>query len=595
MERRRLPSPGAAACRFLLPLCVALVAAPAEGQSIGPLVVPDFIAAPAASPPPLRLAESALLPEPLAELQPATVGAVDRLEAMRARNAAGFGPVQIGFTRPLPLPARLRLDSYPFSLAPYPAAGGLLADSPDGRRLWGTRVRVAGAYRLRLLLRDVELPEGSRLWVWGAGERARSFGLELRDRQGDLWTPSVEGEEIFLEVELPQGSGGPRRGFAVEEVLEIFRLGRDGAPALGPVPEPLGECLVDSTCVTSATLGVIAELRQAIALLHYVEGISAFSCSGGLLNDSVAATVIPYLLTANHCFSTQPVANTLEAFWDFRSSVCDGAEPDLDSLSTSNGATLLASSEESDFTLVRLNSIPGGRTLLGWNANPQPNGAVLHRVSHPMGLAQRYSRSTKTSTGPTCVEAPVPDFIYSALNQGGTFGGSSGSPVILAGGFVVGQLGGACGDNPADGCDSTNREVDGAFATTFPAIAQFLNPATPGACNPTSTALCLNGGRFRVEATFQSGAGSGTAQVVELTDETGYLWFFNANNVEAVVKVINACGLNNRYWVFAGGLTDVRTDIVVTDTQTGAVKTYINPQGKAFQPIQDTSAFATCP
>jgi len=116
------------------------------------------------------------------------------------------------------------------------------------------------------------------------------------------------------------------------------------------------------------------------------------------------------------------------------------------------------------------------------------------------------------------------------------------------------------------------------------------------ACTPSSTALCLNNNRFKVGATFvQAGQPQGTAQVVELTDETGYLWFFSAVNVEAVIKVINACSFNNRFWVFAGGLTDVRTDIIVTDTKTGAVKTYINPQGTPFQPIQDTSAFATCP
>ncbi len=118
----------------------------------------------------------------------------------------------------------------------------------------------------------------------------------------------------------------------------------------------------------------------------------------------------------------------------------------------------------------------------------------------------------------------------------------------------------------------------------------------PPTCTPTATALCLNGGRFRIEATYETTSGaSGSAQVVKLTDETGYLWFFSATNVEAVVKVLNACGLNNRFWVFAGGLTNVRTVITVTDTKTGAVKTYVNPQVKAFQPIQDTSAFATCP
>ena len=33
----------------------------------------------------------------------------------------------------------------------------------------------------------------------------------------------------------------------------------------------------------------------------------------------------------------------------------------------------------------------------------------------------------------------------------------------------------------------------------------------------------------------------------------------------------------------------------VTDTQTGAVKVYFNPENNAAQPIQDTGAFSTCP
>ena len=34
--------------------------------------------------------------------------------------------------------------------------------------------------------------------------------------------------------------------------------------------------------------------------------------------------------------------------------------------------------------------------------------------------------------------------------------------------------------------------------------------------------------------------------------------------------------------------------LTVTDTQTGAIRTYTNPQGTAFEPIQDTHAFP-CP
>jgi hypothetical protein len=109
-------------------------------------------------------------------------------------------------------------------------------------------------------------------------------------------------------------------------------------------------------------------------------------------------------------------------------------------------------------------------------------------------------------------------------------------------------------------------------------------------------AACFVGNRFKVEARWQTSDGaSGQATVTRLTDDSGYLWFFSASNVEAVFKVLNACGLNAKYWFFAGGLTNVQVEITVTDTSTGAQKTYVNPQSTAFKPIQDTAAFATCP
>ncbi len=115
-------------------------------------------------------------------------------------------------------------------------------------------------------------------------------------------------------------------------------------------------------------------------------------------------------------------------------------------------------------------------------------------------------------------------------------------------------------------------------------------------CIPDDFTLCLLNGRFEVKATFQTPGGQTTAaHVAKLTDQTGYLWFFNDQNVEAVIKVLDACSSTNpRFWVFAGGLTNVRTVITVTDKQESNTKVYINPQGTAFKPIQDTNAFATC-
>jgi predicted esterase len=113
-------------------------------------------------------------------------------------------------------------------------------------------------------------------------------------------------------------------------------------------------------------------------------------------------------------------------------------------------------------------------------------------------------------------------------------------------------------------------------------------------CVPSPTALCLRG-RFRVEATWETATVQGTARVVQLTDESGYLWFFDAKNVEVSVKVIDACTFNGRHWVFASGSTDVRVALTVTDTARGGQVSYLNPRGQPFQPILDTSAFATCP
>lgn len=120
-------------------------------------------------------------------------------------------------------------------------------------------------------------------------------------------------------------------------------------------------------------------------------------------------------------------------------------------------------------------------------------------------------------------------------------------------------------------------------------------PTGGGGCTASNTRLCLNGSRFRVEATWTTRDGdSGPGRVVSLTPDTGYFWFFDNTNVEMVVKVLDGCGVNGRYWVFAGGLTDTRVRLTVTDTRTGTSKQYNNPQGTPFRPIQDTEAFASC-
>ena len=112
---------------------------------------------------------------------------------------------------------------------------------------------------------------------------------------------------------------------------------------------------------------------------------------------------------------------------------------------------------------------------------------------------------------------------------------------------------------------------------------------------PTN-ALELTGDRFRVTANWRTEAGeTGQGLGSELTSDTGYFYFFSENNVELVVKVLDACENFNRFWVFAGGLTDVEVELIVEDTQSGEIRRYENELNTPFAPVRDTDAFATCP
>jgi hypothetical protein len=59
-----------------------------------------------------------------------------------------------------------------------------------------------------------------------------------------------------------------------------------------------------------------------------------------------------------------------------------------------------------------------------------------------------------------------------------------------------------------------------------------------GTCASLPDVLCLNQGRFQVEADWDTVSSSGRALAVQLTPDTGYLWFFHPDNVEVVIKVL---------------------------------------------------------
>src|SRR5262245_8383626 len=114
-------------------------------------------------------------------------------------------------------------------------------------------------------------------------------------------------------------------------------------------------------------------------------------------------------------------------------------------------------------------------------------------------------------------------------------------------------------------------------------------------CAPSDTTLCLNSARFEAAVSWRDSRGrTGVGQAVSITADTGYFWFFSQTNIELAIKVLDARSINQKYWVFFGALSAVEYDLTVTDTATGAVKTYHNPLGQ-FASVGDTAAFNPTP
>jgi hypothetical protein len=141
--------------------------------------------------------------------------------------------------------------------------------------------------------------------------------------------------------------------------------------------------------------------------------------------------------------------------------------------------------------------------------------------------------------------------------------------------------------------NSYDPGVTGAYSLDLQCTGGGPPPPPPPTCTASATALCLNAGRFRVQAIFSApslGIVNGQAQSVSLTPDTGYFWFFSSNNVEIVIKAVDGRPANGYFWVFYGALSDVEYTITVTDTVTGAVKTYTNTQGHLAS-VADVTAF----
>jgi hypothetical protein len=222
-----------------------------------------------------------------------------------------------------------------------------------------------------------------------------------------------------------------------------------------------------------------------------------------------------------------------------------------------------------------------GQTVIGsFDSNTCYGGPAYHIAR----FYQFHALAGQTVVAKATVTEPVGVGMFIILGgpSDSTFGSAT-SPNEATTSYTVPQTG-----NYVVGVDAQGPVTSSSYSLS-------LDIVSTGLCSPDLETLCLEAGRFQATTSWKTQDGrTGSGKAVQITNDAGYFSFFDTANVEVFVKVLDACTVNARRWVFGGGLTDVEVAIEVTDTATGTTQMYSNPLGTAFQPIQDTGAFS-CP
>ncbi len=185
-----------------------------------------------------------------------------------------------------------------------------------------------------------------------------------------------------------------------------------------------------------------------------------------------------------------------------------------------------------------------------------------------------------------------------------TFTMMSGSATVATVTLSPAQVAAIFGSGPWDGdlaivfSDVTDLSVNKLVAVIDVEVDKETTTVPPFTCVPDATTLCLNGGRFQVKVNFVNPQGqtvAGTKTDIPGSATSGLFYFFDSNNIEMLIKLLNGCGINNKYWTFFAATTDVGFTVTVTDAKTGVQKVYTNVKGHPADAVTDVNAFATCP
>lgn len=380
-----------------------------------------------------------------------------------------------------------------------------------GGSLWSFAMLSPDALGMRVHFAEMHLPLGARVTVYNGDDPNEAYGPYFGPAPGqpDLWSATVFNESVVVECFVPASANRNEVRLTIDRVTHNYVPFEKLSMA-----KAAGSCNLDVSCYSAW-----ATTSAGVAGIGSIGSVGSLWCTGSLLADTDDTTNIPYFLTANHCVGTQSSASSIEVYWLYQTSSCNGSAPSPSSVPrTTGGAQLLATttvSSGTDFCLLRLNNnAANGTSYLGWSSNAAAIGTPTVCIHHPSGDYKRITFGDITNVNESLLSShPRERFHQSSWrpNLGVTEPGSSGSPLFIESTQqVIGQLwGGPSSCSPS----STKLDYYGRFDVSYPLIAQYLNPDTTvggsiQVIKPTSGKSWATGSVKRIKWTWSGNIGA---------------------------------------------------------------------------------------
>jgi lysyl endopeptidase len=267
-----------------------------------------------------------------------------------------------------------------------PMKEGIWDTLSNGFRIWRAAFHAKDVSLMNVVFSPYRLNKGVKIFLYDPGRKTILGAFtDINNKSVNLLaTAFLPGDILIVEMQVP----GYLTSFGE---LAIAGIGCDFSETGGKGQlkdgwyGTAGTCNVDINCLDDS---VYQTLKNAVVRIVYDGGER---CTGTLLNNT-RKDGINYVITAEHCISSEASANGAVFYFDYESPWCEG--PDGSIAKSVSGATLRATGNNLDFSLLELlEPVPFTYKpyYAGWDISGYAP-ASGYSIHHPFGDVKKISR-----------------------------------------------------------------------------------------------------------------------------------------------------------------------------------------------------------